>query len=594
VGESRPDTANPRDAPLLRLVFLAYLAFVVLSGAAAVLLSLRDHFDVPFVDDWRVLDHYASQTLPSYLFTAENGHRLPVTLALFAIDHEWLGGRMRLLVVASISCMLLAALLLGRIFRRNAGWGSAPSRTVLCFACFTLFWAASCNDLLRGLYHMNLQALVLVLIALSALARLDPTRPRDARRLLCIAVFASLLATLSQGAGAASWAALVAVALLRRLPWRISVGLAATGAAAIALFAATLPPHPKISFRASLGFVAEHPLEFAGYALSFVGAAPARVGAGLGIVAPVPKTPERRAWAVHTRDLRRAAVVLGSGGLLVFLVVFARRWRRPSPEAGVDAACVGLMCFGLAAALLVAFARAAIVGPAALVQPRFVTWSASFWIGAVCALAPRSRDPVAAPLAFLVVLGLPILSLCMLPALRDAREFHATTRSQAQRLELSLLLGLRDDALARNVALEDAELVYRVASRLEAEQRWPFQGPLFRLRGTRISERFAPAGRCTGGVDRVQAIDSIRAAAVSGWIARGGASRSLRFVVLADEDGVVRGIADAAAAPPRYATRVGGARVGWTGFIADYDPAVRYEAYAVLGDGDGLCALRAP
>ncbi len=250
------------------------------------------------------------------------------------------------------------------------------------------------------------------------------------------------------------------------------------------------------------------------------------------------------------------------------------------------------MVFAIGAACLVAFARAAIVGPAALVQPRFVTWSALFWIGAVCALVPRTTGRVRAPVASLAVFAFPILSLCMLPALRDVREFHATTASQASRLVLSLLLGLRYDELARNVSLEDADLVYRVASRLESEERWPFQGPRHRLRGTALARRFAVVEPCAGAVDRTRAIDAIGAAAVSGWISRAEASEQASFVVLADEGGVVRGIADAASVPPRYASGLGGERDGWTGFIADYDPAMRYSAYAVLDDGSTACSLR--
>ena len=136
--------------------------------------------------------------------------------------------------------------------------------------------------------------------------------------------------------------------------------------------------------------------------------------------------------------------------------------------------------------------------------------------------------------------------------------------------------------------------MYRVASRLESEERWPFQGPRYRLRGTSLGERFAMAEPCAGAVDRVRAIGSVGAAAVSGWIVRPTGWEALRFVVLADEGGVVRGIADSASVPPRYASGLGGKRLGWTGFIADYDPSMRYSAYAVLGDGSTSCLLRLP
>ena len=439
------------EPTLLRAVVVVYLGLVAAFGVGASIVAFRDHFDVLFVDDWRVLDHYQSQGLLAYLFTAENGHLMPVTLALFAMDYEWFGGRMRLLVLASTACMALTAGLLWRIFRRHDGLGSALSRSLFGFACFSLFWAASCNELLKGLYQMNLQTVALVALALGALGRVDPARIRESWGSLSLAMLASLLATLSQGAGAAIWAALVTVAAVRRFPWRIVGGFAATGAAVLGLVAATLPPDPRVSFRDSLTFVARRPFALASFTLAFVGSTPARILIGLGIGEPVPKTPKRSAWVAHTRDLFRISVAFGALGLFHFLLVALRCLGRPIPRSALDAVSVGLMAFALGAALLVAFVRASIVGPGALVQPRFLCWATLFWIGAFCALVPRTPERIPGSLASLAAVAFPLVSVCMIPALRDLREFHETTMSQASRLTLSLLLGLRNEDLASGV-----------------------------------------------------------------------------------------------------------------------------------------------
>src|SRR5206468_10436900 len=121
-------------------------------------------------------------------------------------------------------------------------------------------------------------------------------------------------------------------------------------------------------------------------ALACVGSAPAHVAVGLGLGAPMPQNPDRSAWAAHTRDLYRFSLRFGIAGLALFAALAVARWRQPLARARIDALCVGLMAFGLAGAFLVAFARASIFGPAAVVQTRFVTWSALFWIGAACGL----------------------------------------------------------------------------------------------------------------------------------------------------------------------------------------------------------------
>jgi hypothetical protein len=396
--------------------------------------------------------------------------------------------------------------------------------------------------------------------------------------------------------GAASWAALVAAGAVRRLPWRVVAGLAALGALVVGLFAASLPPHPKISLADSLRFAEGDPLALLELALAFLGSAPARVGVALGLGAPMPQAASRGAWAEHTRDLYRLSVAFGSLALVLFAVLVATRSRRPGSRPALDALSVGLTAFALAGAFLVGFARAAIFGPAAAVQLRFVGWSTLFWTGAACALVPRSGGARPGRRAWLVALLLPAASAAMLPALRDARRFHANAASQAESLAAALRLGLRHDELARSVSLHEAELVHRVAARLEAQGRWPFDAARRGLRGAALSQRFADAGACRGALVRVSALrlDEGEAGRVWGWLSPAAGRAPPRFVVLADEAGVIRGLAEFAAAPPRArATVAGEERIAWAGFIAEHDPSQRYAAWAALADGT-RCRLAEP
>src|SRR5262245_8017291 len=576
------------DAWLRRLAN-AYLAAVALFAVAVSAHAARHHLADLFVDDWRVLDHYQSQPLLAYLATPENGHHIPATLALFALDHELFGGRMHLLVAVAIACLVLACALLARTLGEHDGLARPVSRLVLGFACFALFWAAGCHDLLWGLNQDSLQAVALLVLALLALGRVPPGAARSAPGPLAVALVAALAATLSQAVGVASWAALVAAAGVRRLGWRVVAGIAASGALVVAVYASRIPPHPKISFADSLAFAAREPFSLAKLTLAFVGGAPAGVASGLGVGAPMPREPRRADWAAHTRDLYRLSLGFGIAGLGLFAAVAFRRSRRPPAVPVVDALVVGLLAFGLAGAFLVGFARASIFGPAAVVQTRFVTWSALFWVGAACALVPRDPARAAARPARLAALLLPLLSAAMLPALLDAHAFHARRVVLARKLAISLALGLRDEELARRESIHEAELVFRVADRLRAEGRPPFDGPRRALRGAPLRERFAEAGSCPGALERARPVSAGGGTVIEvwGWLGAEAARSEPAFVVVADRAGVIRGLADFAAAGSRREP----GRVGWSGFVAEYDRTEDYSAWAVSADGRTACRL---
>src|SRR5215468_7248369 len=272
-GPRRGMTESARAPARLRRLANAYLAAVAVFAAAVAAHALRAHLTDLFVDDWRVLDHYQSAPLATYLATPENGHHIPLTLALFALDQELFRGRMHLLVALSLVCLALACALLVRGLRADRPAADPASRLVAGFACFALVWAASCHDLLWGLNQDSLQAVALLLLALLALGRVPPGGARAAWRSLAAAGLAALGATLSQAVGVASWPALVAAAFVRRQGPRVVAGLAAVGAVVVALYAASIPPHPKISFADSAAFARREPLSLAGLVLAFVGAA---------------------------------------------------------------------------------------------------------------------------------------------------------------------------------------------------------------------------------------------------------------------------------------------------------------------------------
>ncbi len=578
---------------------LAYLGCVAVFGLSVSFLAIGGHFTVPYVDDWRILDHYQSMPFLDYLFTPQNGHHVPVTLALFALDYEVLGGRSHLLVLASLLCVWMSIGFLYRIFRDHDGLSTPVSRIVFGFACFLLLWAVSCHDLLWGLNHCNQQTLLLLILCLAILVRAKPSsvraKPssnRALRRPLWLAVLCAFLATFSWGIGVAAWAALIVVTALRGFPWRVVAGLAVGGAAIAALRGLVIPPHPSIAFGRSFSLALHEPLSLVESAAALLGSAPARVVLGLGLGGRMPRSLDAfDGWMAYGEDLYTGALGFGASGLVVFGALVIARWRRAAGPA-LDTLVIGLMAFGIAGAVLIAFAKLPFAGPGDAVAIRWVVWSGLFWIGASVALAPRRGERSAHPRVLLASLLLPVISACMIPALQDARALHAMRKSQASRLSLALLLDVRHDRLARSVALDEPDLVYRVADRLERGGRHPFDDPRRSLRGAMLRARFVEVGNCTGRFAGTRPVPSAvpPAAEVRRAAVLTTELPAPRFVVLTDDAGVIHGLGDFAAAPPQF----GEARsetAAWAGFIAAYRPADRYTAYAVLADGRSACRL---
>src|SRR5262249_9158986 len=190
----------------LRRLANTYLASVAVFAAVVAVHAARAHLSDLFVDDWRVLDHYQSRPLATYLLTPENGHHIP--LALLGLARGSSGGALHLFAARRRAGRAPAGPPLVPGLRADRPAADPASRLVAGFACFALLWAASCHDLLWGLNQDSLQAVALLLLALLALGRVPPGGARAAWRSLAAPGLAALGATLSQAVGVASWPAL--------------------------------------------------------------------------------------------------------------------------------------------------------------------------------------------------------------------------------------------------------------------------------------------------------------------------------------------------------------------------------------------------
>ncbi len=107
------------------IVVLAYAGFVVAFMVWAAVTAMRDHPIVPTPDDSRILVDMFRVPFWDWVFSVQNGHRVPGTLLLFAADFHGLDGQNHGTVAGSLVTLALAVAALG-MGMRSESW---PSRS---------------------------------------------------------------------------------------------------------------------------------------------------------------------------------------------------------------------------------------------------------------------------------------------------------------------------------------------------------------------------------------------------------------------------------------------------------------------------------
>ncbi|MCZ6784294.1 MAG: hypothetical protein O7G30_13385, partial [Proteobacteria bacterium] len=363
-----------RQETVLRFSSGLYLTGVAAFLVVASSVAIRDHLTIPIFDDWRILDSYFSTPLLDWLVAPQNGHHVPLTLLLFALDYEWFGGRMHLLTVASVFCAWVTSVVLFLGLWISRGVGDPLSRALFGFVCFAFFWAAGSYDLLWGMNQGSVLARLLLFLALScamALRRRLSEADGAGLWLPAAAVSVGLLATFSHGMGFAVWISLVAVSLAGRLPWRVTFVFVAAGAVSLAIYLLGIEGGPEI---ASAGDALLRPVDLLEFTVAFIGAPVAVTLTGLGALAPE---------SVYFASRWFGGVGLAAGaGLLL-----ARRCRvGPWLEFSL-----GPMTFAVAGAAMVALVRLPNFPPEQSVDLRFLGWSSLYWIGVIVAVGTLIR-----------------------------------------------------------------------------------------------------------------------------------------------------------------------------------------------------------
>jgi hypothetical protein len=555
-----------------RLLAITTSSLALGFAVAVSMLALREHIRVPYLDDWRLLDEMYLAPLGTWLFSVQTGHRMPATLLLLHLDQTLAGGRMHLLVAASLACAWISAALLALALRgsRSSEWGLRPA--LLGFGVFALFWSGSGFNFQWGVNQGSVWTPMWLLVSVVAMTRaMEGIETKRAARWVLLAAGAALLATFGHGMGVLTWAALLAMAAARRMPWRVGAGLAAGGLLSVGLYSVGLFGSGNAPAEAGslLALFGDRPGDLLLFVCAFLGAPLGWTLRGLG--------------AVGANGMQGLSTALGAAAVALACAYGALAFRRRADLPSFGLVGFALMVFALGGGLLVGLARLEFYGASQAVDRRFLSWSTLFWIGGAWALGSLAAGRGAR----LALTGsLAALSLAMLPAFFEAREHAAARKALANDVAFALMLGARPDPLLVGVMRQSPEVVGRAAEHLSRERRSPFDDERSGLAGTSFAERFTAAEQRPCGSAPELRPRAPRGDLVTVWgrLDRDGLTPA--YLVVVDSKRVIRGLGEERPPPPdaEPARR-------WEGVIAPFAPGERYAAWAVLNDGRSACAV---
>lgn len=578
-----PQSTTGTAARALSSLYLFAVAVFVIHVAAH---ALSSHYTVPNKDDWRIFDDMFATPVLEWIATDQNGHFVPVTLALLYVDYTVLGGHMHLLAVGSVLCFGIGLSALVFLFAPWRQLGNPLGLATLGLACFLLAWGLARHDLVWGLQGSVVLAAMWTLWSLAAfglwLERRGDPRPSGASKLLMLSLLAASAATFSQGVGFSVWAGLIAVAAAARVPLRVLALIAACALGVLLLYRTGLDPDPgRGSLDAYRSLALSVPTYLVGRAFAFIGSPIGGTLASSGLASEVPR------YAL--------AQFCGAVGGAVFGVYGLRRaWKREKLTRR-HALAIGLPATALVGGLLVALNRVGF--PEAMTHIRFSTWSSLFWLGLTAAIPVQAASRRSAWVGMAATTCIVLLSALTLPALGDARSQQARRRDQLAAVSSLHQLELRWDAAAGGgTIIKSPERSYRLADRFRRDGRSFFAEPAAELPGTQLTNEttLAPPDRCSGAVTSAERIYSKATPflRVSGWGLDRKRESRIDHLAITDADRVVVGLGVAV----RRGTSFFGASLPdqdfpFTGFIRGTFAKGPFAVFALLDDGRVACRL---
>jgi len=400
------------------LLLAAYHVLLTISTVSAY--GLR----YPFMDQFRCNLRYLTMPFPQSVLALENGHRPIVPGLVRVVELKWLGGTQSLQAATAWLAAGLAAAILALEIHRGLRGNTLLQAAGLCVIGTLLGWNANARMFIHSfeavhVFYILFFVVASVEFAMRASGR-SPALSWIASSALCVA------ATFTFGPGIASFAALMSVAVLRRVGFRL-IGLVAVAAiATLLVYYLMLPGSAGVRDN-----VAASPATVF-FALARLGAMFAEIVRSF---VPVPAVVALVAWL--------------AGGMVVALLApsVIGRWRRRDEFSDLETLGLALFVFGVTTNTLIAASRTAYFfdHPGELFADRYLFWSCVAWVGLITyGLARLSY--ASGPSRYAGAAGIAVLSLCAIPSAVWANGWSAEVYRLSELTAVAQRLTIRDDA----------------------------------------------------------------------------------------------------------------------------------------------------
>jgi len=573
---------GPTDVAIARWLAIAYAASAIGFALYVAWVAIQSHYAVPYFDDWRILDDLYSSSLLNWIFEDQNGHRVPVTLALFYLDYAYFDGQMNLLTLASLVCTGLTIAIFVRTLRTERATHDPVAILWIAFACFLLCWAASRHDLAWGMNQGTLMASLWCTVCVTCISIVLHQKNRGetpGSLPLMAAAVAAIFATFSQGIGFSCWAGLLALAVVIRLPIRITAAYAVGTAITLVVYMSgvEIPMYDSPKMYSDLVF------RLPGKLLEFT---VALVGASASALIPP-------AWVDDVRNVALAAGAMGIAAFSVFTIFTSLRRPRLS---SFDLFAIGLPTTAIIGGLMVSLNRH--FWPDHAIDLRFSTWSTLFWIGiAFMVPAVNARATQKSPrLAITGTLLVFPISVLLVANLQNAHTAQQARSAQLHYLNTLHLLGIQWDEWSGTTLVKKPELVYRVADRLRKDSSSFFTEARASYPGSSIAKDFKiiHSKHCEGemtSTNRAQARDG-SILHLTGWAKSLNPEREIDQILITGHRGTIEGLASFVHRDTKLArSKVPRQNDPWAGFLKHPKGDPPYRAFALFDDGESVCKL---
>jgi hypothetical protein len=557
---------------------LVGLAWVV----SALYILAQSSWTVVVLDQLRIYDDYFRNPFPLDVLALQNGHRPVFPGLLYLVDVYLFGANNRFINVVGVLLAAATAYGISWFVWRARNLTRADRIIAIAFAWIVFFWLANARVLGHGNASVNIYlpmaAFVFAVWAFVGTkdALDNQSGGRAALGLLGTAA-GCFVATFSFGPGMVTWPAMLIVAVMLRMPWKLVAAFAGLFVGCLALYVFVLPEHGQV--RELIGF---HPFAALFNASVWLGS---------------PFYHIVRAWGFDNDQLI-TTLCPAVGGTAFLAVAAIGVWRivRPRPLTPLETLCLALVTFGAGCAFVVALSRTEYFTrlPNARVAPRYLPWSCLFWVAFLILLGLyahglRRRRTLVMTVWLVVLIAAPALML------KSHRTYGTTLglRKYAMRAAaVGLVAGVHDDEAVERHLFKDARTVYRVADVFREKGLAMFSWDLAALPGRDFGEVFdlTLATRLVGAVEDVTAFPDGDGAAArfSGWAIDLDSMRPPRWVVVVDGSGRITGVASFTKRKrkvPLKAKLDPRTRLGFSGYIADYREQEHYAFHAILQDG---------